>query len=118
MNAAEAETADPLESVGKDFVQRLNAVVTELLNVWSKIGYTEAQCKEKVERLKQRSYESLQSALQDETQEKNRMWDAIISKLQDISATSSAVNEPCPSIVMINKLHTYTHICTHTHDYS
>lgn len=90
---------DPLESVGEEFAQGLKKVIDEVRKVWAKVGYDDEQCRERIESLKKRSFASLQDILNEETQEKNRKWEAIIMKLQDISSTSSAVNEPCPRIV-------------------
>lgn len=90
---------DPLESVGEEFAQGLKKVIDEVRKVWAKVGYDDKQCKERIESLKKRSFASLQDILNEETQEKNKKWEAIITKLQDISSTSSAVNEPCPKIV-------------------
>lgn len=92
---------DPLESVGEEFAQGLKKVLDEIRKTWTKIGYNNEQCKERIENLKKKSFSSLQEILDAETQEKNKRWEAIITKLQDISATSSAVNEPCPRIVLL-----------------
>ena len=90
---------DPLESVGEEFAQGLKEMIGEVRKVWAKVGYDDEQCKERIERLKKRSFASFQDMLNEETQEKNKKWEAIVTKLQDISSTSSAVNEPCPRIV-------------------
>lgn len=93
---------DSLESIGEEFAQGLKKVLDEIRKVWAKVGYDSAQCKERIDSLKKRSFASLQDILNNELQEKNRKWEAIIAKLQDISSTSSAINEQCPRIVNYN----------------